>query len=326
MQLTIVSSLYAIDSLSLPGKITDRFNAAYGDNFIAARYCGFKDIPKPVDGEWQHGWIDPSRNIHPEFVIGSDGKSSTRKYKTYFVARNDQVEYLTAHGFKNVHAIGLPVIYTNEPVVERKKGSLLVLPVHSLSDTEEQWNDEEYASYIDSVSGKFNEIVLCLHKSCIDKENWIKAFSKRNIKVVIGADPDDCNTYNRLALLFSRFEYVTTNDIGSHIAYAAYFGAKPSIAGPRPRFERKDYERTVFYGNAPDVLDIVDNWYRTNHYKSKYPFLYLHPDQAESQQKWASFQLGGNEKKPPAELKAILGWRPVDRLMYRLKKRLIHNY
>ena len=105
-----------IEDLQLPGTNFQKFNEAYGDSFIAAKYCGFNKTPKPTDGEWQHGWIIPERNIHPEFVIGSDGLSITRKNKKYFVARKDQEEYLFKQGFTNVK------------VSCERTGSLRILP------------------------------------------------------------------------------------------------------------------------------------------------------------------------------------------------------
>ena len=262
-----------IEDLQLPGTNFQKFNEAYGDSFIAAKYCGFNKTPKPTDGEWQHGWIIPERNIHPEFVIGSDGLSITRKNKKYFVARKDQEEYLFKQGFTNVKAIGLPIVYIKKPEITRTKGSLLVMPVHSLSDTTETWDDEEYASYIQSISTHFTKVVICLHRSCINKGNWIKAFTNKRFNIVLGADPNDSNSYDRLALLFSHFEFITTNEFGSHLAYGAYFGAKPSIAGPPPKFERQDYAQTLFYKNAPMVLDIVDSWVKDGFYKKKYAFI-----------------------------------------------------
>ncbi len=308
------------DPEELPKRDTCLHNSEYGDSRVAAEYCGFQEIPQPFSGEWQHGWIMPERNIHPEFVIGNDGLSRQRKSKKYLVTREDQVNYLKSHGYKNVTAIGLPVIYVEKPRVERIPKSLLVMPVHSLSDTEENWDDEEYAAYIESVGHHFDEIVLCLHSSCLKKGNWIDAFRKRNIKVILGADPEDCNSYFRLAHLFSRFEFVTSNDLGSHIAYAAYFGAKASIAGPIPKFEKADYRNTIFYGNAPELLDILELWYKGEFYKKKFPFLHCDPQVAVSAEDWAALQLGEESRKAPKELMHILGWNKSGLLVFKLKK------
>ncbi len=62
--------------------------AQYGAFNIAAKHCGLEQEPYPIIGEWQHGWIWPERNVHPEWVIGSAGTSfSVRKRRTFFVAR-----------------------------------------------------------------------------------------------------------------------------------------------------------------------------------------------------------------------------------------------
>jgi len=302
--------------IPIPGPIKTEFNYSYGDNHIAAKYCGYDSVPGHISGEWQHGWIVPERNVHPEFVVGSDGLSRTRKQRRYFVARKDQQEYLQSQEYSDVVAIGLPIVYVDKPKVERISGSLLVMPIHSLSDTQERWNDEEYAQYIESIAHNFNKIVLCVHSSCYKKGNWIKAFQKRSIPAVIGADPEDGNTYERLATLFSRFEFVTTNAVGSHIAYAAYFGAKPSVAGPKPYFEKRDYERLTFYKNAPEVLNIVAEWNADNRYKKIFPFLFVEPHIGVNAQKWAEQQLGEQNKKSPNELKHLFGWS----LEYRFRK------
>jgi len=304
----------------LPATHNCMHNSEYGDAWIVAKYCGFSEVPQPFSGEWQHGWMMPERNIHPEFVIGNDGLSRNRKSKKYLVAREDQVQYLRSEGYSNVTAIGLPIIYATKPKLDRIPRSLLVMPVHSLSDTEEQWNDEEYASHIESISDNFDEIVLCLHSSCLKKGNWINAFKKRNVKVVPGADPNDCNSYLRMAHLFNRFEYVTSNEMGSHIAYAAYMGAKTSIAGPGPRFQKSDYARTEFYTNAPELLDVLDKWYKEGFFKEHFSFLYCEPQNAVTCVEWAQFQLGEIHRKNPKELMEILGWSSSGRALYKIKK------
>ncbi|MBK6397494.1 MAG: hypothetical protein IPF75_04325 [Bacteroidetes bacterium] len=310
------------DPGELPGNRSCVLNNEYGDTEVLAKYCGFEKVPKPVIAELQHGWMMPERNVNPEFVVGNDGLSRTRKNKQYLVTRSDQAEYLKSEGYTNVEAIGFPIIYAEKPKIKRLEKSLLVMPVHSLSDTREHWNDEEYASYIDSVSANFEKIVLCLHSSCLKKGNWINAFKKRNIEVVLGADPRDCNTFPRLAYLFNRFEFVTSNQMGSHIAYAAYFGAKPSIAGPEPRFDKTDYENTVFYRNVPEMLILLDEWYKTGYFKKLFSFLYCEPHLANQLIEWAEFQLGEKEKKSRDELRNILGWSMKDRLIFELKNKI----
>src|ERR1051326_4592435 len=99
----------------------------YGADVNAAEYCGLKNTPE-VPGVWQHGWT-PSywRPIHPDMVMGE----TTNPHATYFVARKDEEHFLKGFDYPNVKAIGLPIIYARRRKVQRRPGSLLVMPAHS---------------------------------------------------------------------------------------------------------------------------------------------------------------------------------------------------
>jgi hypothetical protein len=284
-------------------------NYAYGDNWVVAKYCGFDNIQSIPKAEWQHGHIIPERNIHPELIIGSDGLSKNNKDKTYLVARIDQKVALNNFGYSDVIPIGLPIIYCEKPKIERLKKSLLVMPIHSLKDSVDDFHEETYVDYIESIAFNFSTVKVCLHKSCFDKKNWVNSFEKKGFEVVLGADPNDSNSLDRLAYLFSKFEYVTTNEFGSQIAYSAFFGAKPSISGPKVKWNPKQYENLTFYKNAPEVLTILTEWTENEHLKNQYPFLYIEPFNAIEQENWAKFQLGFSNKKKPNEILKIFGWK-----------------
>ncbi|MDD2467649.1 MAG: hypothetical protein PHI97_27015 [Desulfobulbus sp.] len=293
---------------------------AYGANKVAARYCGLNYIPFFIYGEWQHGWICPERNIHPEFVVGGNGFS--REYKTkrkYFVARQDQVDYLVSQGYRYVYAIGLPIIYVQKPLVRRMPGSLLVMPAHSLPETTEDWDADEYANYIMSIANNFTEVYLCVHKYCYEKGNWIKQFADKNINVIVGADWLDQNSMWRIADLFSQFEYVTTNEFGSHVAYASYFNCKVSVAGPRSAWKKADYEKASLYRDVPELLDILDCWRRDAVLEGAYPQFVCEPWAAVQNVDWASEQLGECNKKEPLHLKHLFGWSPITRVKWALR-------
>lgn len=287
----------------------DPHGGAYGDQKVAAQYCGLQSVPYPIKGEWQHGWIAPERNIHPEFVIGSDGRSyQRRKRYTFYVARQDQVSYLRSQGYKEVHAIGLPILYVQAPQVKRIPGSLLVMPAHSLPETKEEWDADEYARYIKSIAPRFSLVFICVHKSCIEKSNWVSAFRDMGIQIIEGADERDQNSYFRLASLFSKFEFVTTNTFGSQIAYASYFGCKVSVAGPHLKWEKKDFENLIFYKNCPALLDILEQWNNENVMAKAYPQFCCNPWDAQRNVDWASWQLGMQCQKKPEDLKMLFGW------------------
>lgn len=296
--------------------INDPYNYSYGDNYVVARYCNFKKTPKGINGEWQHGNIIPERNFHPELVIGSDGLSKFRKEKKYYVARQDQVDYLLKEGFKNVIAIGLPIVYVEKPKETRIKNSLLLMPSHSLSGIDYKVAEVKFIDSIKHLFPTFDLVVCCIHKNDFDKNLWIDSMKKEGIDTLIGADDNDANTYPRLASLFSQFEYLITDDFGSHIAYASYFGCKISIIeNQHIDFEIQNFNwnklliEAPFYKNNPELIeDFVRKFKKENLYKKYYPFFYLPIRNSIEQMDWASFQLGVENIKTPKKLRTIFGW------------------
>jgi FkbM family methyltransferase len=282
---------------------------SYGDQVIAARYAGLGEPPYAMRGEWQHGWIAPERNIDPEFALGGDGRSHERRASAaFFVARQDQVAYLGSLGYRHVHAIGLPIVYLEKPRIERRPGSLLVMPAHSLPESREEWDADAYAAYVRSIAHRFSEVWLCVHKSCATKGNWVPAFAGLGIRVVEGAEERDHNSLLRMATLFSRFEFVSSNAHGSHLVYASYFGCKASVAGPRPAWTRRQFENVPFYKNAPQVLDIVEEWNRTDRWNALYPQFRCDPWDAAPLRDWAAWQLGEQCMRSRRELRRLFGW------------------
>lgn len=292
----------------------------YGVLHMAASYCGFKLPPGAPYLEWQHGWHPPESNVHPEGVIGSTGISMHQKEsKTFLVARNDQKEYLESKGFTSVHCAGLPIIYQKQPVVERLPGSLLVMPVHSLEYTKHAWDFEQYAGEIAAIRDRFTTVVACVNSTCYRRGYWVKAFEDRNIPVITGADFFDANTYPRLATLFSRFTHMTTNGMGSHIAYAALFGARPSIFGTIAPHRWQDFQSDLFHQHNPDLLVRSIEMISASSLRQSYPRLFVNPWEAEDLTDWAAFQVGMQCRRTPAELKQVLGWTVSDNLRNHLK-------
>src|SRR5262249_11239822 len=154
---------------------------------------------------------------------------------------------LAANGYRNVKAIGLPIAYLAKATLERRAGSLLVMPAHSLEYTNHTWKFDEYADEIVRIAPRFSEVALCVHPSCLETGYWVDAFSKRGFTVYKGAAVNDRRGLERIATLLSSFEYVTTNTLGSHVAYASFCAAKVSIYGPYAEYRAEDFANTPFY-------------------------------------------------------------------------------
>src|SRR5262249_43052666 len=244
---------------------------SYGAQFIAAKYCGFVE-PRWMNGEWQHGWHPVEHNIHPELVVVNTGNRRDRRgIDRFWVARRDQAAYLRLHGYKRVEGIGLPIVYLLHPEVERETRSLLVVPVHSMSYTTHSWDFDRYADEIAQIAGRFSRVVACVHPACFQKDYWVISFRNRGIPVISGAELTDRNSLLRMAVLLSRFEFMTTNGLGSHLVYAAYYGAKPSIFGSIASHAPTDFSEDLFYRNCPEILQATLEMLGEPHLRKTYP-------------------------------------------------------
>ncbi len=300
--------------------VRHKYNYAYGDTLVAAKHCGFPDIPFHLKGEWQHGANMPERNCDPDLVIGSDGLSYTRKHNTYFVARMDQEQYLKSLGFKSVHAIGLPIVYVPTVAWPRVPETLLVMPTHTLPEMSVTKAEDDYVSFINEQRSRFATTIVCLHRNCYDNSPWRRKFKEIGITVVRGADPDDVYSYEKLSMLFSTVECMTTNGFGSHVPYAAYFGAKVSICGTVPEYEQSDFANVPFYKNNPRMFDLIQECMiqiRKSHH-----YLYCMPTDATERKNWAAEVLGADNKRTPTELRNLFGWD----LRSRLLRKIVANF
>ena len=190
-----------------------------------------------------------------------------------------------------------------------------MMPVHSLETTQHNWNFDRYADQIADIKHRFSKVVACVHPECGKKGYWAPHFSKRGISVVSGAHLNDKNSLLRMAVLFSRFEFVTTNGFGSHLAYGAFFGAKPSIYGDAAVYSGNDFRGDMIYANCPEVLPSVWHLLHPAFLKSVYHDFFCDPWLAVTHEKWAQFQLGEGHKLRPRRFRQIF---------FNLRTRLMH--
>ncbi len=291
----------------------------YGYLNVAARYCGLARPLSRLYCEWQHGWHPVSHNFHPELVVGTDGRSFEVKHrKRFLVAREDQAACLRGHGYTDVHAVGLPIVYQKPTELPRREGSLLVMPVHSLAYTEHEWNFEQYANEIDAIRGMFVDVVVCVHPSCWQRGYWVDAFRRRGYVVIRGANFRDARAYERLASMMNQVEYVTSNGFGSHLVYAGFFGAKPSIYGTLAQMQVRDFAGSVLYQRHPQMLERVLTLHGEESLREDFPQLMIEPWLATRQDDWAREQLGWTNRRSPADLAELLGWK-----RFRVAKQLV---
>ena len=291
----------------------------YGSNYLISKYIGLQIKYKIIHRYWQHGWISSSRQYHSDVVAS---EPILNKKALILVARKDEEYFLHKKGFRS-KAIGLPYCYVPERKFLRKN-SLLIMPAHGTRDilieTTTEYN--KFIKYASSQRQYFEDVVVCMHKEDINNgynEKWIV----NGFKVVQGASIDDANALIRMHSLFSQFETVLSDSIGSHIVYAAASGVKISMIKPigwkfnikGNQFFNEDEGRL---GPEKDTLLGTDTWY------IDYNFLFCDPVDAKTHIEWGKKQIGLENKLSPKELKKVLGWthprREFELLVYNGKR------
>jgi FkbM family methyltransferase len=133
----------------------------------------------------------------------------------------------------------------------------------------------------------------------------VDVFKKRGFPIVQGALYTDRNALARLQRLFSSFEYVTTNAIGSHVAYAAYWGAKVSFYGSYAETKDANYNNVAEYQPYMRQWE----WARSEQtVRQYYPELFCHPLEAKQRIDLGRYEVGFDNKVTPAELRSLFGW------------------
>jgi hypothetical protein len=279
----------------------------YGADSIIKKYTHSLLTPRQIYGAWVHGIIFDQMHSHPYAIIGGNALNSNNPNWVY---RKVDEEYLKLHGIL-AKAIGAPICYLPKLSVnlERIPNSLLVMPAHS-SHHVSSYNKEksnsvlEYVDYVISIAPKFEKVVVCLHAECIKSNLWVNEFQDKGIDVIQGASTDDENALERIRAIMSQFEFVTSNVLGSHIAYAAFFGAKVSISGPYHKWHREAFLNDPFYAEHPYLLDVFVN--EESLARQFYPFLFVNPEHACTLECWGKEMVGVENTLSPNELSKLL--------------------
>ncbi len=295
-------------------------SSMYGAISVAAAYCGFKQVPSPLPGDWMHGWVPSYREkFHPFWILGAE----TSPEKHYWVSRKDEEDFLRRCGYKNVSTIGLPMVYLPPTAeVRRRPGSLLVMPAHSAHYTTHSWKFDEYAEAIAAIRSEFAEVLVCIAPTCWKHGYWVDAFRERGFPLVSGAAVFDRNALKRVQTLMCSFEYVTTNSFGSLLAYAAYFGAKPSVYGPYASYSVEDFKHDPVFRLYPKLLERAIQLASEEELQRNCPQFFCHPREAKANVEWGRFEVGESNKVSPRTMRSLFGWNLSARVSRSLKSKI----
>lgn len=302
-------------------RVRRHISNAYGADGVARSYAG-ADGEAHIPGYWMHGWLPSYHNIDPSLIAlhKQPGQGPRHDYEAQlrmekrdvpqWVSREDQATYLARHGYRKVRAIGLPIVYLPPVRVRRVPDSLLVMPPHGhASHGPGDPIAQVYADTIADIRKRFAYVGVCLSQEDLEAEQWAGAFRKRGFEVFAAVDPYKPDALLQLKRLLCSFEFVTTNGFGSHIAYAAYCGARVSVFGPYAEIPIERMARTHAVRMFPELLGKAHELCREAALRRHYGYLFTDPDKAMERRYWGAHEAGETCKAQPDELARLFGWK-----------------
>jgi len=297
---------------------------AYSADVIVQKYCGLSD-PPVIPAYWHHGWLPsvlteqpmliarhkPTAGLRDEEV--RDRVELEKKTAAQWVARPLDAEVLARHGYDHVDVVGLPFCYLPDTGATREPGSLLVMPHHgNVLDADQLALEEDYASYIDSIAGRFSRVIVMVSPGDHWRGSWSPAFQARGFEVVLGTEPMSVDAMIRLKRLFQGVEFLTTPGSGSHIPYAASCGVKVSIAGPMRAMNPASFESSFSWRLFPETRPHHMKMYDPNALREYYPFLFTDPWRATDQTAWGAAEIGMPSRLSPDAMRTLIETRTLD--------------
>lgn len=277
----------------------------YGASHLIASELGYHE-PPPSIASWKHGVFYES-TIGAPWLLLTEGNRATR----HLVANEWHAACLRDAGYKRVHAVGAPFLYAAPATGLRMPNSLLIMPAHRIAKATNSIDEESYADALGSIRDRFDRVLACISATCVREGGWTRALQRVGIPWVTGADSHDRNALRRMRRMFDLFEFVTTDTLGSHVAYASYCGCKVSIWGPYAEIKMEDYKDVPWYRKNWQYLSQLIDCFSEAHVRRRFPELFSDPWEAPSRVEWAKPFLGLSHRRPAADIAHLLGWTPL---------------
>ncbi len=283
----------------------------YGQSYLYGHYNILKDytnttLPYVITGRVQHGWRRDSGT-----VVEYGGLNEKAKNNTYFLWNKYNLKRAKEIGLKNVIPIGAPFLYLDPPRTNNNSGNLLLFPIHTASDSRFKDPIKLYKRYLEDIKkieSNFNKIKICLYYRQFKNNDLVQLIKNEGYSVSTLGHRFNQNFLRNFIDLVSDFEYVSSNVFSTSIFYSLYMNKKTFVYGH-------------FTGDEIEQDAEIDKQDTQNKMKKQYSELLWKNFDDKTHPKIACKELGLDFKKPPIELKRVLGFNPKKQFSY-LKSKL----
>ncbi|MBK1719498.1 TylF/MycF/NovP-related O-methyltransferase [Thiocystis violacea] len=256
--------------------------------------------PLPSRAAWSHG-------VTSRAAL----EKTARRNQCNLVFTESDARFLRMRGFP-AQAVGAPFLYArNQQNPTRIPGSLLILPAHTTTHSTLDETASTLPQEVLELSRKASLTLACISGMCVEKGLWTSSFERIGIPWITGAWIFDRHALRRMRILFQLFDYLATNQTGSHLAYAAACGCRIFFTEDLLLLKRADYRQEPLYVQHPELLEGLPEDLDTfrSIIQRVYPTFTTGMDGASEQIEWGKSTLGDAFKRPASEMALLLGWR-----------------
>lgn len=269
-----------------------RSNAYYGHAHTLKQYAGLP-ADYPLKAIIEHGvtlndfiWETEMQSLLPVFLTATPAYAE-------LVRR-------ASGGRKQAVAIGPMIQYVPLPEEEPAVRRLVAFPTHSTAHIDTNFDVDEFAARLEKLRPDFDEVVVCVYWR--DAQRGLAAeYAARGFACTTAGHIYDPLFMTRLAGILHGAALVYTNQIGSHVIYAAALG-RPLWLVPQEIELRSenDFNRHYIENERPRVFENPT-------VRRLYELFGERHDSLTPEQHSFVRQAGGLDcKKTPAELRDIL--------------------
>lgn len=240
----------------------------YGFSHVLAQYVGLPRPRRPFC-TWIHGWVWWEDTLQPEDLIGP---RPLGRDLSIVVGSTRQAQLLQGHGYQNVIAGGVPYIYVPPQEVQRNRNALLAFIGHSAESERFEVFHAEYLDYLASMNRDFEDIYVSVF--ALDSSEKLRSeITRRGLRVLNGANPIDKNSMLRTRRALEYVGHVSTNTMGSHIAYALAAGCRTSVWCPTYKYDYSVLANSI-HGFSRSYVERMEYVHSDPYLRKTFPLLF----------------------------------------------------
>lgn len=272
----------------------------YGASSNIASKLGKKRPPFSYS-TWSHG-------CQSGITLGKEQINWMGTWNLNRLVRNDDVKkFMKQHGFKNVHAVGMPINYTESLVKQRLQKSIVFMPAHSLSYVTMKQNISAMTELALKFKNQGYYVCFCVHRDCVSNGDIVSSLNELKLDWFAGSHASDAYSLQRMRNIFEYFETVLSNTMGSHFFYSQLFGAKFSFIEPYFEYNPEMFINDPFWIKHPDLCrSVIQSMSRLEIYK-KFPE-YFDIENPKLDQEHANHVCGSDYVREYGDIADLLGW------------------